>query len=170
MRTTEIQFKAEAILRELGIYKASEINLEKITEHLHINLQESDLKEDVSGLFILKNGIANILYNKSQSHHRQRFTIAHEIGHFILHKLPLSMNKKDFKLYRNLESSTGEVKKEREANAFAANLLMPEQFISNEINNAPDNTKNAIEYLANVFKVSEQAMTFRLANLGYSVM
>ena len=80
------------------------------------------------------------------------------------------MNKKDFKLYRNLESSTGEVKKEREANAFAANLLMPEQFISNEINNAPDNTKNAIEYLANVFKVSEQAMTFRLANLGYSVM
>lgn len=169
METKAIQIVTEKILEELAITKAKDIKLKKIVNHLKVNLKGSELKEDVSGLFIFKNGVGNILYNKKEGKPRQRFTIAHELGHHVLHKLPLSMTKNELKLYRNSDSSTGEIKKEREANSFAASLLMPEKFIRDEIENASDNIKDSVKYLAEKFRVSEQAMTFRLANLGYNL-
>lgn len=165
----EIKKLTYKILDELNIKSCEGINLKKVANHLNVNLVKTELKDNVSGLFIFKSGKGNILYNKFENTARQRFTIAHELGHFILHKLPVSMTKKELKLYRNSESSTGEIKQEREANAFAAALLMPEKFIHTEIERAPNDTIEAIKFLAKKFKVSEQAMTFRLANLGYNI-
>jgi Zn-dependent peptidase ImmA (M78 family) len=92
-----------------------------------------------------------------------------------LHKdTPLFVNKKgglSSQIYhRNEESSTGEIRKEREANAFAAALLMPENLIEDQVFNC-ENTidiDDLINDLAEKFDVSTQAMSFRLANLGYS--
>lgn len=158
------------ILRELNIESARQINIKKICKLLKVDVKAENLESDISGLFVIKGEGAYIRYNKKENEERQRFTIAHELGHFILHKdTPLFVDKLDKIMYRNNDSTTGEMRKEREANSFAASLLMPKKFIKKELKNAPDNDKDPISYLAKKFKVSEQAMTYRLANLDYDI-
>ena len=102
---------------------------------------------------------------------RQRFTIAHELGHLRLHSKdqPVFIDKAPKVMYRNNASATGEIHKEREANAFAAALLMPKDLIANVIENCKCGGDDAVKYLAKEFKVSDQAMSFRLSNLGYYI-
>lgn len=166
----QIKFHTQGILRELGIVKSSDIDLERIADFLNVKLKSSALDDSISGFFVMKNGVANIIYNKYQSAVRQRFTIAHELGHYKLeHKKELSLSKTHLPIYRNEKSSTGEIRMEREANLFAAMLLMPEDFIEYEINNDTTKEGNRLEYLAKKFRVSEQAMTYRLAYLDYDM-
>ena len=78
--------------------------------------------------------IALLSYNPNGSLVRQRFAITHEIGHFVLHKKQASEKifvDKDFLVkYRNSKSySSSEHRDEQAANAFAAELLMPENLI-----------------------------------------
>lgn len=169
MINERIENITENILKELNINSPKEINLEKIAKHLDIDIKGEDMDFNVSGLFVMKNNKSYIRYNNSESVQRQRFTIAHEIGHFILHKedKPLFIDKMEQVLYRNFDSSTGEIKKEREANAFSASLLMPRFLLNQVISKTPLETENVVGHLANEFNVSEQAMSFRLLNLGY---
>ncbi len=109
--------------------------------------------------------------NSAHPKPRQRFTIAHELGHRALHPgreiildVPVRVN------LRDKTSSMATDIEEIEANAFAAALLMPEKMIRDLINRLPaserrepDDTATA---LADVFKVSTSAMNFRLINLG----
>lgn len=157
------------ILNDLKIGIPSEIKVNKIAKHLGVDVKAVDMDFEISGLFVIKNNKPHIRYNKNESNNRQRFTIAHELGHFVLHResKPLFIDKNEKIMYRDGDSSTGEFRKEREANAFAASLLMPQKFIQKAISNSPKNTEDIVSYLANKFKVSEQAMNFRLANLGY---
>lgn len=172
MINERIENITENILQELNIKSAKGIKLEKIAKHLGVDIKGEDLDFDVSGLFVIKNEKSYIRYNNSESEQRQRFTVAHELGHFVLHKddKPLFVDKIESTekvLYRNFDSSTGEIKKEREANAFAASLLMPRFILNQVITNIPKDRSGIITYLAKEFNVSEQAMSFRLSNLGY---
>lgn len=162
----------KGILNELNINKVKDIKLNKVAKHLGVELIEKDMESNISGFFVFKDQKAYIFYNKKDTNNkaRQRFTIAHELGHFVLHKdMPISITKSATVLFRDEKTSSGEYKKEREANSFAASLLMSKGFIEYEIEKSPDDTKNILEYLAELFKVSEQAMSFRLANLDYSM-
>jgi Zn-dependent peptidase ImmA (M78 family) len=167
MNNHSIEKITSKIINDLGILTPRGINVEKIAKHLNVDVKAEDLDSDISGLFVIKNNKPYIRYNSTECENRKRFTIAHELGHFILHSdsKPLFVDEKI--MYRNFDSSTGEIRKEREANAFAASLLMPRVFIQSAINSAPKNTNDIVSYLADKFKVSEQAMNFRLANLGY---
>ena len=98
--------------------------------------------------------------------------ILHELGHFLLHKNSqnLFVEKKVF--FRDEESSLGEEKREKEANAFAAALLMPSSFLKTEIDEAVnkkslESDEDLVHYLSKKFDVSEIAMTYRLVNLNY---
>ncbi len=141
----------------------------EISKILGVNVQPAVLESDISGLFVIKDNMAYIRYNKNEKNKkRNRFTIAHELGHFVLHKnIPLIIEKsnKERALYRDNLSTTGEEKREREANAFAASLLMPKFLIEKEISDLPEK-KDIVPRLANKFNVSDDAMTFRLINLG----
>jgi len=71
---------------------------------------------------------------------------------------------------RDAESAKGEDNDEREANLFAAELLMPAKFLTEDVKSIDldllsDST--VLDSLATKYKVSGQALTFRLANLGY---
>ena len=146
--------------------------IKDLAKKLNIKLIAEDLDDDVSGFFVLTdNNLPVITYSTKGGDKRARFTIAHEIGHFLMHskEQPIFIDKTPKILFRNSASSTGEIFKEKEANAFAAALLMPKDLIERVIINAPDDVEKAIKYLANEFGVSEQAMTFRLSNLGYSI-
>lgn len=120
---------------------------------------------DVNGS-IAKNSETNeivIEYNNKLHANRQRFTIAHELGHYYAGHLNGSATKlfrdpvKNFTLdnYDPLEA---------EANKIAAELLMPEDKIEFLIQKLQYIT---IDSLAEALRVSPAAMTYRLKNLGY---
>lgn len=113
---------------------------------------------------------------ENRNENRRRFTIAHELGHFCLHILP---NKKDGMFVDTEENFSRNAYwdiKELQANKFAANLLMPVWLIRNKglevIKEFEDKYKEPptidifIDIMAKVFKVSRQAMKYRLINLG----
>ncbi len=161
-----IEEKSVNILKEFDLLKTP-INVNKLAKKLGVGVEPSLFNDEVSGLFVIKDDKPFIAYNLSQNKKRRRFTIAHELGHFILHSKNKSLfiDKNKSIMYRNSESSTGEFFKEREANAFAAALLMPRVLIETVLSNLGG--KDIIEQLASKFNVSTQAMSFRLANLGY---
>jgi len=168
MILTYIEEKTEKLLKDLDI-KNAPIDPTVIAKHLGVDVQSTPLEEEISGPFVMKDKMAFIRYNETEKNDkRTRFTIAHELGHFVLHKeIPLIIDKgnNDKVLYRDATSSSGELHREREANAFAAALLMPKYLIEPEIKKVPKNSE-VIVFLSNKFNVSEQAMNFRLINLG----
>jgi hypothetical protein len=101
-----------------------------------------------------------IWVRRDESETRRRFTIAHEIGHHFLHSDGVKV------LCRPADvdqADEAEKAKERQANRFAAELLMPEPLVREHADAAgPDATA-----LARSFAVSPIAMAFRLVNLGY---
>jgi len=121
---------------------------------------DSDDGENVSGSVVIENGIPVIYVNRTHPKVRQRFTIAHELGHIVRGHLADG----DDELIENEMRFRSEAwnSEEREANAFAAELLMPERWVRDATNAGIIEPKD----LATMFGVSEQAMLFRLANLG----
>jgi Zn-dependent peptidase ImmA (M78 family) len=93
----------------------------------------------------------NIVVRAQDPLARKRFTVAHEIAHFLLHRGLFATELVDDALYRSGLSSPVEA----QANAFAADLLMPWHLLMPVID------KPASE-LASMFQVSEQAMKIRL--------
>lgn len=100
-----------------------------------------------------ESGIA-IYVNKDHPETRRRFTIAHEIAHFVLHQDLIGDGITDDGLYRSNLSLTNET----HANRFAADLLMPWHLVDREIKNGRD----TVSELAGLFNVSMQAMSIRL--------
>lgn len=147
------------------------VNIEKICQYYDIEVEPIDAEDNLSGFFLVNDKkIKMIGYNKNHSDNRKRFTIAHEFGHFQLH---LQSDQKFFidnnsKFFRNEKSSSGELKQEREANAFAAALLMPVPLLERELEKINDNEDidSIVIFLSSRFLVSEESMRYRLINLG----
>lgn len=165
-----IEENAANLLKKHNLFEPG-FSVKKLAKALKIKIQEEILGDDVAGFLVMTDSHAVITVNQSNYKTRKRFTVAHEIGHLILHskEQPVFIDKAPRVMFRNEASSTGEILKEREANAFAASLLMPKELLVNEIDNAPNDINDAIKFLANKFKVSENAMSFRLSNLGYGI-
>jgi len=142
----------------------------EIAQKRGLKIKPYDLGTNVSGVLVIDSGIGTIGYNPTESKVRQRFTIAHELGHYELHKQDRSLfiDKGFTALFRDQDSSKGEIKKEQEANAFAAALLMPEKLVWKEIKkqNFDLSDEDSMKQLAKIFYVSVPAMTFRIANLN----
>lgn len=150
-------------------YKGNKLQLNDIYKKLDIECFESDFDDPrVSGMLI-KNKETNkfeIYVNRRHSNARQRFTIAHEIGHYISYKYEsysydqLSKNNEieDFAISFRHENVTSDA--ETEANLIAAEMLMPEKKVR-ELAEAG----LTIEEMADEFYVSPSAMTIRLLNL-----
>lgn len=166
-----IEAKAEQLLCKLSDVRLP-IDLDLVAKAIKVTLVAESLEDQVSGFFLSKDGKNTIGYNSTHHSNRQRFTIAHEIGHMLLHstKAPLFIDQEKGEniYYRNEHSSTGEFELEREANVFAAALLMPRNLIEREFyKHAKNGSFNELSSkLAETFGVSEQAMSFRLHNLG----
>ena len=162
------------LISEFKIHSAP-VPVEDIIRNLELELFEYNLGDDVSGVLVITNQKGTIGYNPKDGYLRQRFTMAHELGHYILHNSKTSDDlfvDKDFlfKKFRHLNTYTPtEKKQEQEANAFAAALLMPTNFIEKEMESdemASLREGALVSALANKFKVSEVAMSYRLANLS----
>jgi Zn-dependent peptidase ImmA (M78 family) len=112
---------------------------------------------DLSGSFDIEYGIPTIRFNPNDAIVRQRFTIAHELGHMLLqHGRAMRDNA------RNYSSTTMQLR-ERDANTFAAELLMPKEVLDWLV--FRENITDTQE-LARILNVSGAAMQYRLQNLG----
>jgi Zn-dependent peptidase ImmA (M78 family) len=104
---------------------------------------------------------------------RQRFTIAHEIGHLLLHEHDQVHVDRGFRVrLRSDISSQGTDRDEMEANRFAAELLMPLKMLQADVQSLEfDLTDDdALWALAKRYGVSTQAMTYRLNTFGYKLI
>lgn len=136
------------------------VDVKKIASSLGIHVRPDPFMS-VSGSIDVASGTPIIKYNPSEAHVRQRFTIAHEIGHFALGHLAGST-----KMYRDEAvnfSSGAKSPEEREANSFAAKLLMPNSVVHFAVT---EKKITSVEKLADIFGVSQVAMKYRLINLG----
>lgn len=146
------------------------VDLNQVVRYLGLSLNEKPLENEYSGFLAVKE--KTIVVNLNHPSVRRRFTIAHEIGHYQLHRrsedIPVFI---DRAVYHRKESVAGvDYSMEMQANAYAAGLLMPEALLDEYLENHPalDLEKPAdIKTLAEEFEVSRPAMEFRLINLGF---
>jgi Zn-dependent peptidase ImmA (M78 family) len=159
------------LLEKQGI-SAPPVPVGEIAKKLGVDVRYEPFDGGLSGaLYRADDGNPVLGVNNWHAEVRQRFTIAHELGHLLLHPDELFV---DGVLKRDDDSSLAIRSPEIEANAFAAELLMPRKFVLAELNktlatNATPDPKRLIEHLASLFDVSEQAMQFKLMNLGLTV-
>ncbi|PZU81273.1 MAG: hypothetical protein DI528_21565 [Shinella sp.] len=100
-----------------------------------------------------------IKVNKNDSARRQRFTVAHELAHYLLHRDQIGGGIEDDVLYRSKLSDA----REAQANRLAADLLMPDRLVNEWIDKARAlQVEDIVGFLADKFNVSEAAMKIRL--------
>ena len=144
-----------------------------IANELGIRVYTKELDNSVSG-YIGRNHETKqveIYVNANHPLVRQRFTIAHELGHFFLAKDFDKKRESDYisesdERYMYRRDSLYSSKEERDANQFAAELLMPRKALEYAIKKYNDKD---IKFLATVFQVSLDALVYRLRNLGYDI-
>lgn len=134
-----------------------------IADKLGIDLTYVPLDNDLSGY--IERTIDNsyrIVVNSDHALTRRRFTAAHEIGHFIYHRSLLGSGVGDTRAYRSVGTKYHNTQitasHERQANSFAANLLMP----ARAIHALRDEGITSPQDLADRLGVSKQAMCIRL--------
>ncbi len=150
-------------------------DVKKACNKLGIKLLEAEFTDtSISGI-ISKDKEDNkysIYVNKDHSIPRKRFTICHELGHFISYKQN-SFSRESFEKnngfkdqssiihYRSESHNKNYCQIEAEANEIAADLLMPKDLIERYIKYNPNST---IENISDSFYVSTAAMSVRLKN------
>jgi Zn-dependent peptidase ImmA (M78 family) len=167
MKRKDIEKRAKEILRDHNLL---DIPVDPLTlaKALGIKVMNAKFSEpDKSGAIAKRSGITSIFLDNDDTPARKRFSIAHEIGHYLLH-MPTDddleiVDKTDN--FRSIpeESSewTDDRRKEWEANIFAAALLMDEDLIRAEWLKSKDISKIAWR-----FQVSQSAVAIRLTSLG----
>ncbi len=147
---------------------AAPVPVAEIAEACGANVVHYNFNEEISGLLFREDGRLIIGVASEQSTVRQRFTIAHELGHALLHQMANVHVDKNFTvMFRGPASSTAQDVYEIEANTFAAELLMPESLLKVDLLTLKLDMEDdrQLSLLASRYGVSTQALTYRLLNL-----
>nr|WP_255631190.1 ImmA/IrrE family metallo-endopeptidase [Caballeronia sp. dw_19] len=145
----------------------------EVTEHA-----DPGAANTIGKITLSHEGPARVWINPAENAYgpRRRFTLAHEIAHFCMHRSTDRHEFIDDKSTMNRSESYWN-SYESEANRFAAELLMPQQLIESlgrrviDAYKAEHNTEKMpltrfIDVMAVKFRVSHLAMEFRLRNVG----
>lgn len=138
------------------------VDIEKLINAFGVEVKKEDLGQYISGKIIKKDGAYIIYANSFHPVTRQRFTMAHEFAHFLLHKDFIGDGIEDDALYRSKKFPS---KFEREANKLAAEILMPWQLIEK----AQNEGIKIIALIAAKLKVSKHALAIRFGLPAESV-
>jgi Zn-dependent peptidase ImmA (M78 family) len=134
----------------------------QIAQRLGVKSYSAALDEGISGMLIKRAGEDPEIYvHASDSQNRQRFTCAHELGHYVK-RSGTGDTEWEYVEHRDLLTSQGSDPEEIFANRFAASLLMPREAVERL---HADLGQAALAYK---FGVSADAMHYRLVNLGLS--
>lgn len=148
------------------------VPVEEVARRCGAAVTRERFRRDLSGMLVRDDDGDGAVIGVNSTHHprRQRFTIAHEIGHLRLHKgRKLTVDSGLRVDYRD-DAGNPTILEERDANAFAAALLMPApavQAAAEPLVRAGATRSSLVSSLAGTFDVSEEAMGYRLLNLGF---
>lgn len=156
---------------ELVAEYGTPIDLVRMLKDEDIALKCEVMEESVSGMLVINNADTTIVVNSSHHHTRQRFTIAHEFGHYFLHadssgSAFIDQSEKVF--LRDAVSACGTQTQEIQANRFAAELLMPKDYLFKKFDTKKIDLYDdfQLRLLATELRVSVQALVVRLTALG----
>jgi Zn-dependent peptidase ImmA (M78 family) len=172
MTRESVEAKAQRLLQKFQIDRPPvPVDMIAASEEIQIVRSVADWNE--SGFLLRQHGTTLIGINSRNSPRRQRFTIAHELGHYCLHDgKPLIVDQSVMVNKRNDVSSQATDQEEIEANQFAASLIMPELWVRRsaamQLAAGVNSRDQLVTALAREFDVSVDAMGWRLINLGIS--
>nr|DAU30664.1 MAG TPA: IrrE protein [Caudoviricetes sp.] len=126
----------------------------------NIKIKHEDLSPDISGKLEMKDDMWVMTVNSKHPSVRQRFTLGHELGHYLNHRKSVK-SFCDTVFFRSNQKSSMEYM----ADQFAARLLMPESDIESLFKSGV----NTVKEMASNFDVSLEAMKYRLEQLGYGI-
>ncbi len=173
----QVELRANQLLEEVEITKPP-VPVEEIAKHLGAVVKRASSDGGVSGALYRKANVVVIGVNKKDAPVRQRFTVAHEIGHLRLHEDAVYIDRhypgapqvatgaRTSGFHRDEISSRAIDPREIEANRFAAALLMPERLLRSDLKGLRIVSAVHVQRLCERYKVSPQAMIFRLMNLN----
>ena len=175
MNRKKIKLLVDSLLAQDNL-RSIPVDINKIARLANANVEITALKDGLSGFAYQKNGTRFIGVSVDEGQERQRFTLAHELGHIFLHKNDALRYDNGLMMFRNLHSSDGTDIKEIEANRFAAELLMPEEELRQDIAELPSIdfmsdstlTQRYVKKLAEKYQVSPKAMSVRITTLYFS--
>jgi Zn-dependent peptidase ImmA (M78 family) len=185
------QEKIKAINREIERFNSDTNNLPE--DRIPVNIEEKirknnielnkycfDLRDDILGEIKKEEGKFKINIQARDHYYRKRFTMGHELAHFIKHKELIGDGVDDGKvgnkLYRTMYRKNDKItpKEEVEANRYSAELLIPNELANFIYENFFKDIKkedsmdidiNFLEFLSKKFQVSAAVVSFRIKNL-----
>jgi len=172
-RNIDPEIRAQDVLERFNI-RTLPVPVEKIARSLGAQVRFSPLDDELSGMIYIKDEVPIIGVNSMHHPNRQRFTIAHEIGHLVMHRERLAgtvhVDKQFTVLMRGAVAASGKERIEIEANGFAAALLVPRLFLDQALagRKFDIDDEGPLEELARKFRVSRQMMEYRIGNLSLS--
>lgn len=161
-----INYKQKAKELRKGFEGMLPVPIEEIAKREGIKVKYGSLEGDMSGFLFSQKKEIVIGINAFHPPTRQRFTLAHELGHlFLKHQGEFFVDRQV--IYRDYRSGLGIDQSEKEANGFAAELLMPEDEVRSILlkNDVDLENEEDVQQIADIFGVSKQAMTYRIVNL-----
>jgi len=168
MQEKEIMEAAERFCFKHNITQCP-VEIVRICQAEGISVFEENLPKNVSGFIVIQNdhfeyyGTGRLIaVNIRDSASRRRFTIAHELAHYILHK----DESQEFYAHRDTGQNGGI---ENEANIFASCVLMPKALVISLLRDLRENATSAMKivHIAKNFAVSQDASRVRLEKLGF---
>ncbi len=156
---------ARRLIKELDKAQAP-VDVEGLAARYGVEIQPQEFPDDISGALHRGPDGAVIAVNEAHHEHRQRFTIAHELGHYFLHRDAPAFYDVDKLVGSHFRAKAAGAtwdSKEIEANKFAAELLMPRKLLLERVASGDVD----VVQLAKEFNVSTEAMTYRLAELRF---
>lgn len=160
LRHLEARKRATQLLQMLAVAYPPPVDLDRIAQALGFNIIPYDFPDSTAGITYIDTGVKAIGINKNHPSVRRRFSLAHEIGHYLLGHEAYD----DGGTHVDEERPSyldPQVRQEQEANAFAAELLMPSDWLRRDAARFGLDGK----VLATRYNVSEQAMWIQLLDL-----
>ncbi|HSY03027.1 MAG TPA: ImmA/IrrE family metallo-endopeptidase [Acidobacteriaceae bacterium] len=169
----QIEELVEQLLEKHGVGMVP-VPVEAIAKSEGLLIVETQMDADVSGALIRNGDLKGIAVNANQAPVRKRFTVAHELAHYLLeHEDRDHIDWKFTVIRRDGRSSEAQDDQEIAANFFAANLLMPRRHLRRDVerymgfDGELQIEDDEVLALAKQYKVSGAAMRYRLQGLGF---
>lgn len=147
---------------EEGYVNGNRLDVERFIKEKYpdILIKREALAPDISGKLKNESGVWVMTINSQHPSVRQRYTLGHELGHYLNHRDSIK-SFEDSTFFRSSQKSSLEYV----ADQFAARLLMPES----DVNALIKSGVKTVKEMASKFDVSLEAMKYRLEQLGYSI-
>ena len=140
------------VMSELGVSPPPPIDIEKVATDWGLAVDYVQSPRGLHGRVSITTAVIEVAIDDPPN--RQRFTLAHELGHYVLEHNPL-FTESDPRAFENPRDVN-----EKEANYFAAALLMPEEWVRQDWARLRD-----ADRMATLYRTSSEAMWYRLEEL-----